>query len=162
MRAAVQGAFMKTWKLNTYLMIGLQALVLLGGLVAAANMSAADDSKQKAAPPSGPLIRSLQGPDLYRAYCASCHGADAKGNGPVTPALNTTVPDLTTIAQRNGGVFPTLRMRKIISGDEVIVAHGSREMPVWGPIFHRVEEDRDYGEVRLQRLTDYLQSLQGK
>jgi hypothetical protein len=53
-------------------------------------------------------------------------------------------------------------MRKIISGDEVIVAHGSREMPVWGPIFHRVEEDRDYGEVRLQRLTDYLQSLQGK
>ena len=51
-------------------------------------------------------------------------------------------------------------MTKIISGDETILAHGTREMPVWGPIFHRIQEDRNYGEVRLQNLTDYLKSIQ--
>jgi hypothetical protein len=51
-------------------------------------------------------------------------------------------------------------VNKIISGDEIILAHGTREMPVWGPIFHQVQEDRDYGEVRLQNLTNYLKSVQ--
>jgi hypothetical protein len=51
-------------------------------------------------------------------------------------------------------------VRKIIAGEEQILGHGSREMPVWGPIFHQVERDRDYGEVRLQNVTDYLKSIQ--
>jgi mono/diheme cytochrome c family protein len=143
-------------------MIGLQGVILLGGLMAAANVSADDTSRKQQGSPKGPLIHSLEGPDLYRAYCASCHGTDAKGNGPVSPVLIAKAPDLTTIAKRNGGVFPSQRVRKIIAGDEIIVSHGTREMPVWGPIFHQVEEDRDYGEVRLQKLTDYLRSLQSK
>lgn len=152
----------KTWTMKTYAMIGLQGLVLLGGLVAAANMAADDTSKQKAKTPAGPLIRSLQGPDLYRAYCASCHGLDAKGSGPVAPALKAQLPDLTTIAQRNGGLFPQDRVRRIIAGDETFVAHGTREMPVWGPVFHQIEEDRDYGAVRLHNLALHLESLQQK
>ena len=96
----------------------------------------------------------------WKAKCASCHGAEGKGDGPVAPALATALPDLTTIAQRNGGVFPTARVRKIIVGDESVLGHGSREMPVWGPLFHQVEEDRDYGEVRLQNVTEYLKSIQ--
>jgi len=156
-----EGGFVKTRKFKTYMMIGLQGAILLIGLIAAANM-AADDTRQKQKAPSGPLIHSLQGPDLYHAYCASCHGADAQGSGPAAPALNTRVPDLTTIAQRNGGVFPAERVRKIITGDETLVAHGSQDMPIWGPIFHQVEEDRDYGSVRLQNLTSYVQSLQKK
>lgn len=153
---------MKTWKSNAYLVVCLQGAVLLGGLLAAANTSTDDKSRQKSNQPTGPLIYSLRGTDIYRAYCASCHGRDATGNGPVAPALNSKVPDLTTIAQRNGGLFPVARVRKIIAGDEVIIAHGSREMPIWGPIFHQVEEDRDYGEVRLQNVTEYLQTLQHK
>jgi mono/diheme cytochrome c family protein len=108
------------------------------------------------------LISSLDGHDLFRAYCASCHGADGKGKGPVAPALKVDPPDLTTIARRNLGTFPSSRVRNIIAGDEAIVAHGSREMPVWGPIFHQVERDRDYGNVRLQNLTKYLESIQLK
>jgi len=108
------------------------------------------------------LISSLRGSDLFQHYCASCHGTDGSGNGPVSPALITKVPDLTTIAQRNGGIFPTRRIRNIVAGDEVIVSHGSREMPVWGPIFHQIEEDRDLGEVRLQNVTKYLESMQKK
>ena len=108
------------------------------------------------------LIPSVKGVDLFHAYCSSCHGVDGKGNGPAAPALNTKPADLTTIAQRNGGVFPTERVRKIIAGDAQIIAHGSREMPVWGPIFHRVEWDQDLGAVRLQNVTKYLESIQQK
>ena len=141
------------------LFIALQAAILLAGLFAAASTAPDDKVKQKADQPVR-LIYSLAGPDLYRSYCASCHGTEGKGDGPVAPALNSKMPDLTTIKQRNGGIFPAARVNKIISGDEIILAHGTREMPVWGPIFHRVEEDRDYGEVRLQNLTDYLRSVQ--
>lgn len=139
--------------------IALQAAVLLAGLFAAASTAPDDKAKQKTDQPIN-LIHSLNGPDLYRSYCASCHGTQGKGDGPVAPALNSKVPDLTTIAQRNGGVFPATQVNKIISGDQIILAHGSREMPVWGPIFHQVQEDRDYGEVRLQNLTNYLKSIQ--
>jgi mono/diheme cytochrome c family protein len=139
--------------------MGLQGAVLLAGLFAAASTAPDDKTKTKTDQPT-PLIQSMKGVDIYRAYCASCHGAQGKGDGPVAPALTTKIPDLTTIAQRNGGVFPTNRVRKIIAGEEQILGHGSREMPVWGPIFHQVERDRDYGEVRLQNVTDYLKSIQ--
>jgi len=107
-----------------------------------------------------PLIRSVKGLDLFHAYCASCHGLDAKGNGPVASSLKATVPDLTGLARRNGGMFPEARVRRIISGDHVIASHGSREMPVWGPIFHQVEEDADRGNVRMENLVKYLESIQ--
>lgn len=109
-----------------------------------------------------PLIPSVKGPALFRAYCASCHGADGKGGGPVVPALRSKPPDLTTIARRNGGVFPASRIQNIIAGDQVITAHGSREMPIWGPIFHQVERDQDWGEVRLHNVTKYLELMQEK
>jgi len=106
------------------------------------------------------LIRSVRGPDLFRAYCASCHGVGAKGNGPVASALKSQVPDLTVLAKNNRGQFPEARVRRAIMGDEVLAAHGSREMPVWGPIFHQVEEDVDRGNVRLDNLVKYLESIQ--
>lgn len=107
-----------------------------------------------------PLIRSVKGPDLFRAYCASCHGVDAKGAGPAAPALKARVPDLTLLARRNRGEFPAVRVREAIMGDKVVAAHGSREMPIWGPIFHQVEYDMDWGNVRLANLVEYLQSIQ--
>jgi mono/diheme cytochrome c family protein len=107
-----------------------------------------------------PLIRSVEGPDLFRAYCTPCHGLDAKGGGPAAPALKAKVPDLTLLARNNRGQFPTVRVRRVISGDEVAAAHGSREMPIWGPIFHQVESDVDWGNVRLENLVKYLESIQ--
>ena len=85
-----------------------------------------------------------------------------KGDGPVAPALKTKVPLLTTLAQRNHGTFPTARVRSIIAGDEIHAAHGSREMPVWGPVFHQIQNDQDLGYVRLQNVTEYLSSIQQK
>jgi mono/diheme cytochrome c family protein len=106
------------------------------------------------------LIRSVAGPDLFRAYCASCHSSDAKGHGPAARALKGEVPDLTALARHNKGVFPVAQVRATIIGDDVMAAHGSREMPVWGPIFHQVEDDVDRGNVRLENLVKYLESIQ--
>ena len=108
------------------------------------------------------LIRSLEGADLFHSYCAPCHGADAKGRGPAAAALNSNVPDLTLISKRNGGVFPAKWVERIIAGDEAMLAHGSRDMPIWGPIFHQVQEDRDFGNIRLHNLTKYLETIQQK
>ncbi len=112
-----------------------------------------------AKPPDG-LIYSLKGPDLFRAYCATCHGSEGKGDGPTAPALKAKVPDLTQLARNNGGPFDAGRVRKIIAGDELVIAHGSREMPIWGLIFHQVEEDQDFGAVRLENLVKYVESIQ--
>jgi mono/diheme cytochrome c family protein len=106
------------------------------------------------------LIHSVDGPDLFRAYCAPCHGLDAKGHGPAAAALKTPVPDLTVLAKANKGQFPTARVRKAITGEAILAAHGSREMPIWGPIFHQVEADVDWGHVRVENLVKYLQSVQ--
>ena len=108
------------------------------------------------------LIYSVKGPELYQAYCASCHGADARGKGPASEAFKAHVPDLTMISNSNKGIFPAARVSKIITGEENVTAHGSRKMPVWGPIFHQVEVDQDWGYVRVQNLTTYLESIQKK
>ncbi len=140
--------------------IALQGAFLLAGLFAAVRTSADDKTRPAAVGAEKQLIHSLKGDDIFRSYCASCHGVSGKGDGPVAPALNASLKDLTEIARRNGGIFPVAHVRNIIAGDEVILGHGSREMPIWGPVFHRVEEDRDYGEVRLQNITAYLKSIQ--
>lgn len=123
-----------------------------------AALRAAPQAQTPQQPP--PLIRSVRGPDLFLAYCASCHGKDAKGNGPAAVALRPKVPDLTILARNNGGKFPEDRVRKTILGDDRLAAHGSREMPVWGPVFHQIEQDTDWGNVRLANLTQYLKSIQ--
>lgn len=107
------------------------------------------------------LIESLEGRDLFRAYCAACHGADARGGGPAAAALKTKPPDLTRIAARRGGVFPLTDMERFISGEQASAAtHGQREMPIWGPILSQVQRDRDLGKVRIRNLAKYLESLQ--
>ena len=107
------------------------------------------------------LISSIQGPILYKAYCASCHGADAKGTGPMAGSLRVSPPDLTRISARNGGTFPLAHVSRIISGEEPLRrGHGTHEMPVWGPVFSQVEADQDLGRVRIDNLARYLQQLQ--
>ena len=134
----------------------LGAVLLLAGSVCAAQGT---HRKDKAKP--APLIDSIQGPELYKAYCASCHGADAKGDGPMTASLRVKPSDLTRIAARNGGTFPLMRIESIISGETLpSTGHGSSQMPVWGPIFSHVERDQDLGRVRIDNLARYLRDIQ--
>jgi mono/diheme cytochrome c family protein len=64
------------------------------------------------------------------------------------------------LAKNNGGRFPSAHVRSVITGDAVMAAHGSREMPIWGPIFHQIEVDVDWGNVRVENLVKYLESIQ--
>jgi mono/diheme cytochrome c family protein len=107
------------------------------------------------------LIKSLEGAALYKAYCAVCHGRDATGNGPMARMLRVSPPDLTRIADRNGGAFPMARVERIIAGEDPLTSgHGTREMPLWGPIFSQVGQDQDLGRVRIDNLTRYLIGIQ--
>lgn len=140
---------------------GLICLLAIGfACVAIADASKQNQASQIVPDQLPPLIRSLDGRDLFRAYCASCHGADAKGAGPVAPALKAKTPDLTLLASSNRGKFPRERVRQTITGDLVVASHGSREMPIWGPVFHQIEEDVDRGNVRVENLVKYLESIQ--
>lgn len=114
--------------------------------------------------PQAGLIRPIDGPRIFRDHCATCHGSDAHGNGPAASALKHKLPDLTTLALRNGGNFPSIHVRNIVllGTDELLPSHGSKEMPIWGPIFHEIEFDQDFGHVRLENLLLYLQSIQRK
>jgi len=109
-----------------------------------------------------PLIQTVNGSEIFENYCAPCHGLDGTGNGPVAPALRFKLPDLTRISKRAGGKFPSARIRSVIEGNEFISGHGSREMPVWGPVFHHVGADQDLGAVRTDNVTKYLESMQQK
>jgi len=143
--------------------VGFAASGLLGFALVCASRGTGEEraqQQQESDKEYQQLIRSVEGPDLFRAYCASCHGKDGKGNGPVAATLKATVPDLTLIAVSNDGNFPVARMKRIIMGEGMLASHGSREMPVWGPIFHQVEEDVDRGNVRVENLVEYLESIQ--
>ncbi len=108
----------------------------------------------------------LSGAELYKTFCSSCHGARARGNGPVARTLNVRVPDLTRIAARNGGTFPTEQVRQMIEGRNVPSVHGSRDMPVWGWQFYAFEGEDPVRRARVAdligRMVDYLASIQRK
>ena len=64
------------------------------------------------------ITYSLSGPEMYRTFCASCHGTEGKGNGPAAAALKKTPADLTLLSQKNGGHFPAERVRNYIEGKD--------------------------------------------
>jgi mono/diheme cytochrome c family protein len=104
---------------------------------------------------------SLVGKDSFDAYCASCHGSDARGAGPRADQLRRLPPSLTSFAARNGGVFPSERVRRIIDGRD-IPAHGTTEMPVWGDAFRRSREGLSHAAAaaRIDAIVRYLESIQ--
>jgi len=96
------------------------------------------------------------GAEMYRTYCASCHGIDGKGSGPAAAALKKVPPELTQISKRNKGQFPAFRITHIIDGYEIEAFHGSHEMPIWGDYFR----DKLLLELREHNLTEYIRSIQ--
>ena len=114
-------------------------------------------------PPGNPplVIDSLYGPDVFAFYCAPCHGRDAKGGGPVAAALQTRPADLTTIARRNGGAFPKARIEAMVThGTAGPEAHGTTEMPVWGPVFSSLDPSQAHMKTRIANLVTYIESIQ--
>jgi mono/diheme cytochrome c family protein len=107
---------------------------------------------------------SLAGRDLFEFYCATCHGRDGKGHGPVAAALKVPPPDLTRLARDNGGTFPRHRLATFINQDSRarVPSHGTSDMPVWGPIFRGLDPSDTLVKVRIDNLVDYIEAMQAK
>ncbi len=100
------------------------------------------------------------GGELYRTYCASCHGIDATGDGPLARLLRHAPSDLTQLSKRNGGMFPAARVRRIVEGRDV-ESHGDRDMPVWGDVFKKGDgRSTETASARLDAIVQYLASIQ--
>ena len=104
----------------------------------------------------------MSGKEMFQIYCATCHGTDAKGNGPAAFALKAKLPDLTLLARNSGGKFPLMKVSQVIQGDVVIISHGTREMPIYGDMFRDIRRDETFVKQRVGILTGYIASLQQK
>ncbi len=140
--------------MNRAMVIGAVLLMALGASAdekSAANKTATETSNLAA------------GRQTYMEYCAVCHGADARGMGPAGSALKTPPSDLTTLSKKHGGKFPSEYVSEIVRQGKPIPAHGSVDMPIWGPIFG-VRENGNEAAVRqrIRDLCDYLATLQEK
>jgi mono/diheme cytochrome c family protein len=133
----------------------VRCLAALGILALAAPAAAQTDAD---------TVLADMGKEQYAIHCAACHGSDARGGGPAAAALRKAPPDLTRIAARRGGTFPSAEIARFIDGRFEVTAHGSREMPVWGERFAEVVPEPGVGDevARGQVLTlvEYLKSIQ--
>jgi len=106
---------------------------------------------------------ATSGKEMFASYCATCHGTDGKGDGPAANALRTPPTDLSQLAKNNGGKFPGTHIVTVLQFGSELPAHGSEQMPVWGPILGRmnVSSPQDK-QLRMANLTRYLETIQVK
>jgi mono/diheme cytochrome c family protein len=112
-----------------------------------------------------PLVEpSLYGPDIYRFYCAACHGTTGRGDGPVAASLKIVPADLTKLAARAGGVFPRARVEAVVThgSESKSPAHGTSAMPLWGPTFRALGASEPFVRERIRNVVAFVESLQVK
>jgi mono/diheme cytochrome c family protein len=103
---------------------------------------------------------TFKGDDLYRQFCAVCHGPDGKGSGPAASALRTKATDLTQLARQNNSKFPLLHVKNILTGVDAVAAHGNIDMPTWGDTFKSISANGTFGEMRADAVVEYLKTIQ--
>jgi len=137
--------------------------IVLCAVIAMVMMASAQEAKREIKHVAIRPTSAASGQEMYKSYCAVCHGLDGKGNGPAVDALKVPPPDLTMLAQKSGGKYPALKVSAIISGEEVLAAHGSKDMPIWGHLFWSMSGGHE-AEVqqRVANLNKYIESLQKK
>jgi len=143
--------------------IGLFVVLLVIVIFVSAGAALGQKSPAAGGNSGTPAIDPTSGKQLYSSYCAVCHGPDGKGGGPFSPQLKVWPPDLTQLLKGNHGVFPEMRIAQTIDGEFGKPAHGSSEMPIWGPVFRSMAHGRkDSAQVRINSLVKYLESIQEK
>ena len=139
----------------------LRVVFLCASLITFCGLSFAQEPKVVNIPVRHTSANS--GKEMFAAYCAACHGKDGKGNGPAAVALKAPPADLTILARQHAGKFPSIQVYRAITGEAGISAHGSKEMPVWGPVFMSMSHQHESEvHLRVANLTDYIKSLQQK
>jgi mono/diheme cytochrome c family protein len=106
---------------------------------------------------------AYSGKQMYTSYCAPCHGVDGRGNGPAAVALKQPLTDLSALSRNNGGKFPAVHVISALRFGASNPAHGTAEMPVWGPILSNMDRaaaNSNVKELRISNLSRYVKSLQ--
>jgi mono/diheme cytochrome c family protein len=101
------------------------------------------------------------GQEMFKTYCATCHGPGGKGDGPAATALKKPPADLTQLARKHDGKFPDAYVAAKLRNVEQPV-HGSKEMPVWGPLLSSVSRDTAETQLRINNIVAYIGSIQAK
>jgi mono/diheme cytochrome c family protein len=133
----------------------LATLLFIISVAGAQGFPAVDDTLPSNYLPSGKV--------MFKQYCASCHGIDGKGQGPLASMMKVPPANLTTLAKRHDGKFPYDYVSDVLRyGPGPSILHGSSDMPTWGPIFQYYIDKNDERAVqqRIKNLCDYLASLQ--
>jgi mono/diheme cytochrome c family protein len=106
---------------------------------------------------------SNSGKEMFNSYCAVCHGTAAKGDGPAASAMKTPPTDLTQLAKKNSGKYPSAHVASVIRGQATLPSHGSQDMPVWGPLFSSISQGHEAQvQQRTANLVAYIETLQAK
>jgi mono/diheme cytochrome c family protein len=142
--------------------IGLTAVFMLVlGFVSTQGASAQTAPEVKHIPITN--APSNSGKEMFKSYCAVCHGTDAKGSGPAASALKMAPSDLTLLAQKNGGKYPSAHVAAVLRGQATMPSHGSEDMPIWGPLFSSISQGHEAQvQQRMANLVTYIESLQAK
>ena len=142
-------------------MFAFKVILLCTALAAVLGISRADQKTDQKHPARQP--NSLSGKETFLKYCASCHGGDAKGNGPASIALKPPPADLTTLARRHDGKFPSGYVGALLKFGRNLTAHGSDDMPVWGSLLKDLDPIKDpTGQQHVDDVVAYIESLQAK
>lgn len=106
---------------------------------------------------------AASGQAMFKEYCAVCHGTAGRGDGPAANALKKRPADLSQLARKNNGAFPDLHVMGFITGNDVVAAHGTRDMPVWGELFKSLDPNsQEVARLRVNNLSEYIKSLQAQ
>lgn len=140
------------------------SMILLGVLVVAASLCLAQDQTPVVKQTPIKQTNPTSGKEMYASYCAPCHGITGKGDGPAAGAMKATPTDLTQLTKKNGGTFPANRLVSVLKfGEGTTQAHGSAQMPVWGPLFQSLDKFHDSAvQQRISNLVNYIETLQAK
>lgn len=150
------------WFRSAYLTAALASACWFSITVASAAQSSATGAQSPT--PAQPLVSVVAGSEVFRLYCAVCHGTSGRGDGPLADSMRRRPANLTEIMKRNGGAFPADQIYRTIDGRQPVRGHGGPDMPVWGDAFQRSAEGLDEAGVRarIESLVRYLESIQAR
>ena len=145
---------------------GTKGTILLGALGLATSLCLAQEKtaqkpvvKETAIEQTNPV----SGKEMFTQYCAPCHGTDGKGTGPAASAMKAQPADLTQLAKKQGGKYPANHVAGVLKFGNGLRAHGSADMPVWGPLLRSLDKYHEASaQQRISNLVTYIATLQAK
>lgn len=143
------------------LRVGFLLLPFLAAALLMTNLGRAQEKTVKKVPIT--QSNSTSGKQMFGDYCAPCHGLSGKGDGPAASALKTAPADLTQLAKKNNGKFPSDHVMTVLRQGSPNASHGNTDMPVWGPLFKSLNPSApELVDQRVRNLTKYIEGLQAK